>query len=190
MCGRYAFFTEREIREVEEIIQQIDQDIKREKLKTGEISPSDTAPVLLGEKGEVRPKLITWGFPGFQGKQLIINARAETVHEKRLFRPSLETRRCVIPSTGFYEWDKQKNKHLFNMPDSEMLYMAGLYNRFEDGYRFVILTAPANESVAGVHSRMPVILHRSRIPDWLFYPQSVSSIFAGSGSVTLRNLIV
>jgi len=190
MCGRYTFFTEREIREVEDIIREIDKDIKREKLKTGEIFPSDIAPVLLADKGEAKPKLMTWGFPGYQGKQLIINARSETVHEKRLFRSSLETMRCVIPSTGFYEWDKQKNKHLFNMPDSEMLYMAGLYNRFEDDERFVILTAQANESVAGVHSRMPVILHHNRIKDWLFEPRTAGSILTLSDTITLRNSIV
>lgn len=190
MCGRYTFFTEREIREVEDIIKEIDKDIKRDKLKTGEIFPSDVAPVLLTEKGAVKPKLLTWGFPNFHGKQLIINARSETVQEKRLFSKALVTRRCVIPSTGFYEWDKDKKKHLFNMPDSEMLYMAGLYNRFEDDDRFVILTAQANESVSGIHPRMPVIIHKNRIHDWLLVPESVDSILKGEETVILKNMIV
>jgi len=167
MCGRYTLFTDREIQDLEDIIAKIDDDAKKEKMKTGEIFPSDTVPVLLCDRDEIEPRLLTWGFPGFKHKQLIINARVETAGEKPMFRSALQSRRCVIPSTGFYEWDREKRKYQFNMPGSGMLYMAGVYSRFEQEERFVILTRDANASVSRVHHRMPVVLEQMHIRDWL-----------------------
>lgn len=168
MCGRYTFFTDKELQEVDEIIEQISNEILLEKMKAGEIFPTGVAPILLPERDLVIPRLMVWGFPNFRNKGVIINARSETAREKKLFCSSLERRRCVIPSTGFYEWDAAKKKFLFNMPDSGMLYMAGIYSRFDDENRFVILTTEANDSMAEVHNRMPVILPKDRIGAWLF----------------------
>lgn len=168
MCGRYTFFTDKELQEVDEIIDQISNDIRIEQMKTGEIFPTETAPILIPERDLVIPRLMVWGFPNFRNKGVIINARSETAREKKLFGASLERRRCVIPSTGFYEWDASKRKFLFNMPDSRMLYMAGIYSQFDGENRFVILTTEANDSMKGVHSRMPVILSKDRVRDWIF----------------------
>ncbi len=168
MCGRYTFFTDKELQEVDEIIEQISNDIQREKMKTGEIFPTNVVPIFLPEKDIIIPRLMIWGFPNFRNKGVIINARSETAREKRLFGSSLEKRRCVIPSTGFYEWDAGKKKYLFRMPESQMLYMAGIYNQFEGENRFVILTTDANSSMAEVHSRMPVIIPKDRIHDWIY----------------------
>ena len=113
-------------------------------MKTGEIFPTDLTPVLLPYADVIVPRLMVWGFPSFRNKGVIINARSETVREKKLFASALEKRRCIIPSTGFYEWNAEKKKFLFNMPDSGMLYMAGIYDRFDGEDRFVILTTEAN----------------------------------------------
>lgn len=180
MCGRYTFFTDREIREVEEILKKIDNEVNRDKLKTGEIFPSDTVPVLISEDNRMKLRLFTWGMPGFQGKRLIINARSETSHEKKMFRSALAHRRCVIPSTGFYEWDREKNKYLFNMPASHMLYMAGIYSPFEQEKRFVILTTQANTSVSKIHSRMPVVLRREELKGWLSSYDMASRLLTGN----------
>jgi putative SOS response-associated peptidase YedK len=168
MCGRYTFFTDRELQEVDEIIEQISNEIQLENMKAGDILPTDVAPILLPQNDIVVPRLMVWGFPNFRSKGVVINARSESAREKKLFGPSLERRRCVIPSTGFYEWDAQKKKFLFNMPDSGMLYMAGLYDQFGGEDRFVILTAEANASMAEVHDRMPVVIPKDRIKDWIF----------------------
>ena len=167
MCGRYTFFTDKELQEVDEIIEQISNEIRLENMKAGEIFPTNVAPVLLPQDEIVIPRLMVWGFPNFRSKGVIINARAETAAEKKLFGASLASRRCIIPSTGFYEWDAEKKKFLFNMPDSGMLYMAGLYNRFDGEDRFVILTTEANGSIAAVHDRMPVIVPKAGIRDWI-----------------------
>lgn len=179
MCGRYAFFTDRELQEIDEIIEKISDDIQRDKMKTGEIFPTNVAPVFVPQKDIVTPKLMVWGFPNFQNKGVIINARAETVREKKLFGASLRERRCIIPSTGFYEWDADKKKFIFNMPDSQMLYMAGIYNQFEGENRFVILTTEANLSMAGVHDRMPVVVPKDRIEDWIMDVDLVDNILYG-----------
>jgi len=167
MCGRYTFFTDKELQEVDDIIEQISNDIQLENMKTGEIFPTNVVPVFLSEQDAVVPRLMVWGFPNFRNKGVIINARSETAREKKLFGSSLERRRCVVPSTGFYEWDPEKKKYLFNMPDSQMLYMAGIYNPFDGENRFVILTTEANRSMTEVHNRMPVIIPKDRIKDWI-----------------------
>jgi putative SOS response-associated peptidase YedK len=179
MCGRYAFFTDRELQEIDEIIEQISDDIQRDKLKTGEIFPTNVVPVFIPQKEIIKPKLMVWGFPNFQNKGVIINARAETVKEKKLFGSSLRERRCIIPSTGFYEWDAEKKKFIFNMPDSQLLYMAGIYNQFEGENRFVILTTEANSSMASVHNRMPVVVPKARIEDWILDKELVEDILFG-----------
>jgi len=176
MCGRYTFFTDKELREIDDIIDKISQDIQFEKMKTGEIFPTNIVPILTPEKDIIIPKLMIWGFPNFQNKGIIINARSETAREKRMFGPSLESRRCIIPSTGFYEWDKDKNKYQFNLPDSQMLYMAGIYNQFEGENRFLILTTEANSSISEIHKRMPVIIPKDKIEDWIFDSNKVDDI--------------
>lgn len=107
-----------------------------------------------------------WGFLKQQEKGLFINARAENVLERPTFCDSVRYRRCVIPAAGFYEWDRQKEIASFSRPDSHILYMAGIYKRFEDENRFVILTTDANDSVSPVHDRMPLILEESELAKW------------------------
>ena len=63
--------------------------------------------------GELRLKKMVWGFPAQEGKGLVINARCETVLEKKLFSESVRTRRCLIPASGFYEWSQRKDPYFF-----------------------------------------------------------------------------
>ena len=56
--------------------------------------------------------------------------------EKPLFRESVAMRRCIIPSNGFYEWDREKRKHLFRFPGEQVLYMAELYEKREGENRY------------------------------------------------------
>ncbi|OQB16015.1 MAG: putative SOS response-associated peptidase YedK [Firmicutes bacterium ADurb.Bin193] len=166
MCGRYVVdVDEAEIRDI------VNETVKNlGNVKTGEIFPTDRAPVL---NNRLKPTVMEWGFPNFRGKGVIINARAETVLEKRTFKDSVLSRRCIIPTTGFYEWKKNrhtKDKYLFTLPQSPILYIAGFYNSFDTGGarsdKFVILTTAANESMREIHDRMPVVLTRDSIEAW------------------------
>lgn len=180
MCGRF-YVDEGTAREIEQIIRGVD--LRIQKMRTGDIYPSQSAgiltchsqqknPLSAGPAAEKSPALelneMHWGFPQYQKKGLLINAKAETVLERRTFRESVLHRRCVIPARQFYEWDSDKNKVTFFREDRAVLFMAGFYNRFQDEVRFIILTTQANASVSPVHNRMPLVLDEGELEDWVY----------------------
>lgn len=169
MCGRYSLFTEEENQEIMRIVRSIGQRYPENAMKQGEIFPTNQAPILQADGSQIIPELCTWGFPRFHAKGVIINARSETANERPMFRKSLHMRRCVVPSTGFFEWsqDAQKLKYRFRLPDQDVLYMAGIYNEFQGKSRFVILTTRANLSMMDIHNRMPIILPSDKVEDWI-----------------------
>ncbi|WP_312280705.1 SOS response-associated peptidase [Oscillibacter sp.] len=169
MCGRYQFTAER-CAELQEIVQEIRRRCGKDAWTPGEIRPSLKAPVLVEREGRVEAVLMRWGFQ--TQKSLIINARSESTEEKPLFRDSVQTRRCVVPTSGFYEWSADKRKCLFRLPDAQALYMAGIYDQRQDESYYCILTTEANESVRGIHPRMPVVLRREEISGWLMEPST------------------
>lgn len=165
MCGRY-YIDDETAREIERLVRHLDQ-----KFKAGgrrDIYPSGQAPVITGYQNEFSAELFTWGFPGFDQKNLIINARSETALEKRMFKESIRNHRCAVPAAGFYEWNKEKEKYTFQRPDGRICYLAGFYKEFKGSVRFVILTTDANESMKSVHHRMPLVLNDEELDAWLF----------------------
>ena len=163
MCGRYWIYEEKN-EELREILDRTEGEFK-----IGEIFPTDKAPILIQQNGITTPQAVIWGFPGFRGTGVIINARAETVPEKAMFRQSLVTKRCVVPASGFFEWSHSgpKKKYQFNLSGSGVLYMAGLYQDFNEERRFIIITTAANPSMAEVHNRMPIVLQDAECDAWL-----------------------
>ena len=120
-----------------------------------DVYPSQQAIVLAADPnlpGNVITKQMIWGFPGIQNKGFLINARAETALKKKTYRESILLRRCVIPASGFYEWNRAKEKFAFERREEE---------------RFVILTTAANASVAPVHERMPLMLDGDEVNAWI-----------------------
>jgi putative SOS response-associated peptidase YedK len=115
-----------------------------------------------------------WGFSNPYRKGLIINARAETVREKNLFADSIMNRRCIIPASGFYEWDSYKARFRFSHPDDDLLLLAGIYYEEQGTPRYTILTTQANESMIPVHDRMPVMIGRNEIRPWLIDNEKLS----------------
>lgn len=188
MCGRYNFTVEQS-EEVMEILEKLNAKFQGKEARTGEVFPTNLAPILIEEKKEVSPTLSIWGFPKFDGKGVIINARSETAFEKKTFRDSLINRRCIIPSTGFYEWDSEKRKFLFRMQGSNALYMAGVYTYHKDEMRYVILTTDANESMEGVHNRMPLVLPKEDIKTWIMDQSATNDILHRVPPMLLKDVV-
>ena len=163
MCGRY-FVDDEMWREIKKICKQIDD--SKLKVTRGDVCPTDMAVVLMGMK-EVRTEQMQWGFTQQYQEGLLINARAETVLSKPSFRDSMRHCRCVIPTAGFYEWNKAKEQVSFRMPQSKILYMAGIWQPTAKEKQFTILTTSPNDSVSPVHDRMPLVLTSEEIIPWI-----------------------
>lgn len=171
MCGRY-YVDDETAKEIEKIVRSVDEKLKKQEAQNNnhqarDIHPTETASVLVASEGGLCCEVKRWGFPDFMDKQLVINARSESAMEKKMFCDAVEHRRIVIPAAGFYEWNRQKEKSTFTKKDSPVLYMAGIYSRYDDEDRFVILTTAANESMEPVHDRMPIILEKDEVLPWL-----------------------
>lgn len=163
MCGRY-FVDDEMWREIKKICKQIDD--SKLKVTRGDVRPTDMAVVLMGMK-EVRTEQMQWGFTQQYQEGLLINAREETVLSKPSFRDSMRHCRFVIPAAGFYEWNKAKEQVSFRMPQSKILYMAGIWQPTAKEKQFTILTTSPNDSVSPVHDRMPLVLTSEEIIPWI-----------------------
>jgi putative SOS response-associated peptidase YedK len=188
MCGRYNFTVEQSD-EIREIIEKLNDKLHGKEVKAGEIFPTNQVALLIGDQNRVAPTLSAWGFPKFDNKGVIINARSETAFEKKTFRNSLISRRCIIPSTGFYEWDGEKRKILFGLDGTNALYMAGLYNYYQDELKFVILTTEANDSMRDVHHRMPLVIPREEIETWILNDAFTSEILGRVPPQLIRTVL-
>ncbi|WP_082407869.1 SOS response-associated peptidase [Verrucomicrobium spinosum] len=127
---------------------------------------------------------LRWGLVPFWAKDQsfgskAINARSETVTEKPAFRAAFKSRRCLVLSHGFFEWenlpDKKKQPWLFTLPGQGLMVFAGLWESWKpkdtapDTPRtetFTILTTTATTRGAWIHDRFPVILEPE---DWLHW---------------------
>lgn len=165
MCGRY-YVDEKTAKEIEKIVRNIDK--KLNGVKMGEVQPSQNALVLTGKKPELSAEVMQWGFPRLDKKGLILNARAESVKEKRTFKDCEMQRRCIVPAAHYFEWDREKTKTVLSRSDSGIVYMAGVYQYIQNVERVVILTTQANQSVAKIHDRMPLILDEKEIEGWVY----------------------
>jgi putative SOS response-associated peptidase YedK len=164
MCGRYYVeMDDAEIREIaDKARSKAKADYREISLKTsGEIYPSDTVPVQIGADEYVPMR---WGFT-LPGKKLLINARFETYKEKNTFK---NCKPCLIPASGYFEWKQgtdPKVKYAFTVSETPM-FLAGL-TKEEDTPRFVILTHDAVGAAREIHHRMPVIIPKAEIKNYL-----------------------
>ncbi|MGE5596327.1 MAG: SOS response-associated peptidase [Hyphomicrobiales bacterium] len=178
MCGRTTL-TERDVRTLAEAL-----GVGAESLEGWEprfnIAPTQEH-FILRLRGEDREVVrARWGiatrWEGGSATSRAFNARAETLDEKPSFQRAFERRRCLVPADGFYEWEGGpggRRPHWFHRPDGRLLLFAGLYE-FEarrgaaPECTFTIITTRANETVARLHDRMPVILDERDADEWMF----------------------
>lgn len=128
------------------------------------------------ETGEMTVTTLRWGLiphwmkarPEVQP----INARAETVAEKRMFSDAYAKRRCIVPMDQFYERDKRRKLHAFGMKDGKPFGVAGIWENWRNQSgewerTFCIITVPPNELVGAIHDRMPAIIPIEHHACWL-----------------------
>jgi putative SOS response-associated peptidase YedK len=111
-----------------------------------------------------------WAKPG-QFERPLINARAETIHEKPSFRKLVARTRVIVPVNGFYEWQRSEgNKATFYFQSAEQdaLALAGIYQIDRDGkMQCCLITTAANRVMQPVHDRMPALVPQDAMADWL-----------------------
>ena len=140
------------------------------------IAPSGNIPVIRLHPGK-ELALCHWGFiPHWarDTKLKPINAKAESIREKPYFRDAFRQRRCLIPANGYYEWKSvngRKQPYFIRMTEAELISFAGVwsYRQAPDGAieSCAIITTAANDDLAGIHHRMPVIIEPDNHADWL-----------------------
>lgn len=144
------------------------------------IAPTQLHPIIRQIDGTREATIARWGLiPSWAKDEKIgyrmINARSETVAEKPSFRAAFKRRRCLIPASGFYEWQridaKTKQPHHIHHSDDGLIAFAGLWERWDKGddtvESFSIITTSANSLMATIHDRMPVILPTDVHSVWL-----------------------
>ncbi len=188
MCGRYYFSAEDADDRVSAILRILEKTSPGQ-YKTGEILPGDAAPAVIRRAGKLVPVPAVFGFPGFSGGKLLLNARSETAAEKKTFAESFRERRIVLPAAGFYEWDREKTKYYFSAEEQPVIYLSGLYRQTEGVCRFVILTRAANESMAEIHDRMPVILRAEEVRPYLTDTDAALALIASASPELTRKAV-
>lgn len=180
MCGRYVFYAYQELSEqLTNVV--IDADFLQRFRPTWNAAPSQHLPVVIEDSGQPVVRTMSWGLipkwtrPGEKPRVTPINARAETLTEKPMFRSLIKHRRCIVPANGFYEWRRQgtgKQPFFIAPEDGTLMLLAGLYDEAtaqngEPLPSYVIITTEANDQMADLHDRMPVILDPDDVADWL-----------------------
>jgi putative SOS response-associated peptidase YedK len=146
------------------------------------VAPSQMIDVVYAPEAERVFSRLKWGLVPSWAKDSeignrMINARAETLAEKPSFREAFKSRRCIIPASGFYEWQKKgteaKQPFYFYLKEKEVFGFAGLWEEWLDKQTgemlesCTIITTEANEVLKPVHERMPVILKPESYDEWL-----------------------
>ena len=140
------------------------------------IAPSQDVLTVVEREAQREATFLQWGLIPFWSKEPkgIINARVETIEQKASFKESFEKRRCLVLADGFYEWErigKIAQPYYFRMKDGAPFAFAGVWDRWKsDGNTInscAIITTTANELLATIHHRMPVILPPESHDLWL-----------------------
>lgn len=144
------------------------------------VCPTVQIPTVTSDNGTRHLRPMRWGFiPHWykkpNGGPLLINARSETIAEKPAFRAACRERRCLIPASGFYEWKRKDGATPLpwwvTRADGEPMVFAGIWQDWavgDDAFTTcAIVTTDANEAMAPIHHRLPVILTPDQWPLWL-----------------------
>ena len=176
MCGRFAFFGNGQFG-YESLQLPVPPPFERYN-----IAPTQNILAIRSSSETGRPEwaLLRWGLAPSWSKEsntkhLLINARAEGIEAKPSFRGPVRHRRCIVPASGFYEWRRQgtgKQPYFVRPTGDEVFALASIWDRWEGKQGEVIesvasITTSANELMQPIHDRMPVVLEKNDLVEWL-----------------------
>jgi len=181
MCGRFVAATPPSVLAERFMVDEIVVD---DRPPSWNVAPTaDVYAVARSRRGRRRLGTLRWGLvPSWadnpSGGARLINARAETVATNGVYRESFARRRCIVPADGFYEWQAPaepgdtKQPYFIRAVDGQALALAGLWDSWRDAEgrwlrTCTIVTTGANDVVAPLHDRMPVVLPEEAWAGWL-----------------------
>ncbi len=182
MCCRY--YIERDDPELQDILSGVRRSALADKflragdalLTDGEIHPTSVVPTIAsGKDGKPRIFPMKWGFT-IPGIRPVFNARTETASRKQSFRESWEQHRCIVPASCYYEWkhvltrggkSRITDKYAIQPSGESCTWLCGLYRLENSLPHFVILTREPVGPLKDIHDRMPLMLPRKYIQDWV-----------------------
>ncbi len=173
MCGRYVFNPGKP----NEFFDRFNVENRDVKLQDNyNVAPGQVMPTITRNSPN-KITLMKWGLtPGWmKGKSGPINARSETILEKPMFKRPFLNNRCLIPTSGFYEWKKTKDgkiPYFIHLKNVEMFSFAGIYESHEDAggkthFTYAIITTSPNKLMEDIHDRMPVIISKAGEDLWI-----------------------
>jgi putative SOS response-associated peptidase YedK len=202
MCGRFAN-ADQSPHAVAERLMEIDDRVRLAlptwsavDRRSYDVRPTQIAPVYLSDGRAAGVAMATWGWTrAFAPGRPLINCRFETVATKPTFAEAFRSRRCVVPATAYYEWQRDAQdrpirggKHAFRARDGRPLLLAGLWEP-DPAPRFIVLTR-AMVLHQAIHDRTPVMLTPVAARDWVDPASMPDTVHAAATSQVDEDLVV
>lgn len=209
MCGRFVgnFNTQDLIEEIGETVDSFGLTLRVPNfdgplLQNFNVAPTHVVPVLRVIDSEVVVDVMRWGLIPIWAKDAnigskMINARSETITEKPSFKGLVPGHRCIIPMTGFYEWDRENPKakvpYFVTRADGHLMLGAGIWSDspiVDEARTFSLITRDSVEDLAFVHDRSPVEFTAEDAVEWMSASQAPLELFAPQNQPRLTTLQV
>ncbi len=176
MCGRYALYGKQDLAKrfhAQNLVEKVRDNFN--------VAPGQVMPVVMKSEAGITLEPMKWGLVPMWAKDTsigykMINARADSIFEKPAWRGPIKYHRCLIPASGFYEWQQSERAHrqpyYIHPKDRELFAFAGIFdiNTTIQGielWSYSIITTEPNKEMARLHNRMPVILRPEDEASWL-----------------------
>jgi putative SOS response-associated peptidase YedK len=188
MCGRYALYgpisrhrKNKPVDDLPEWYPSLVDHLNARPMRFN-VAPTDVMPIIgVNKEGEPTVRELRSGLVPYWAKDIkigykAINARAESVDEKSMFREAFKRRRCLVPASGYFEWKPEgsaKQPYFIHDPDRDLLMFAGLWESWRETkesdplYTFTIVTGPPGLVSGDIHDRAPLILSETDWERWL-----------------------
>ena len=173
MCGRYV--NKNSFEDIEKLFQaDLIQSPSISIQPSYNICPTQYSPVVVSAGEKYYMENMHWGLIPSWSKDSkfatnLINARIETIQEKPSFKGLINTSRCIVIASGYYEWvqtDSGKQPYYMHGEDN-VLPIAGLWTRWNNAKSFTIITKSANSNISNIHHRMPLIIEQNHFKSFL-----------------------